>query len=156
MKRSILFILLEALLLTACGAQVGEFETQDPWMRPAMQGENSAMYMHLSNHTAQDDELLGAFSDAAGALEVHKSVLDANGTMQMIPQESVPLPVDAEIEFAPGGLHIMFIGLKKDLKVGDTVIVFLHFKNHPDISLMVPVLDVQGQGAPMGENTVTP
>ena len=81
MTRSILFILLGVLLLTACGAQVGELETQDTWMRSAMQGENSAMYMHLSNHTAQDDELLGAFSDAANAVEVHKSMLDANGTM---------------------------------------------------------------------------
>lgn len=156
MNKYILFMLLGALLLTACGAQVGEVETQGIWIRSAMQGENSAMYILLSNHSAQDDEMVGASSDIAVAVEVHKSMMDSNGTMKMTPQDSVPLPAGTEVEFAPGGLHIMFVGLKKDLKIGDTVNVVLYFKNHADISLMVPVQDAPGAQMPMGENTPAP
>jgi len=121
-----------------------------------MQAENSAMYMLLQNHTPQDDELVGASSDVADTVELHKSMMDSNGTMQMMHQDSVPLSAGAEVEFAPGGLHIMFVGLKKDLKVGDRVEVVLHFKKHADISLIVPVQDAQGEQMPIGESTRTP
>jgi len=156
MKINILLALLGALVLTACGAQDGEIVTKDAWIRPAMQAENSAMYMLLQNHTSQDDELVGASSDVADMVEVHKSMMDSNGTMQMNHQDSVPLSAGAEVKFAPGGLHIMFVGLKKDLKAGDMVEVILHFKNHADIPLTVPVQDAQGKQMPMGESTHTP
>jgi periplasmic copper chaperone A len=156
MKINIFLLLLGALLLTACGAQDGEIETKDAWIRPAMQAENSAMYMLLQNHTSQDDELVGASSDVADAVELHKSMMDSNGTMQMMHQDSVPLSAGSEVEFAPGGLHVMFVGLKKDLKLGDTVEVILQFKNHADLSLSVPVQNAQGGQMPMGESTHTP
>jgi len=57
----------------------------------------------------------------------------------MIPQESVPLAAGAKVEFKPGGLHVMLIGLKQDLKVGDQFELTLHFKNHADIVLKVIV-----------------
>ncbi len=156
MKINILIILLGALLLTACGKQAGEIEAKDAWIRPAMQAENSAMYMLLQNHTSQDDELVDASSGVADMVELHKSMMDSNGTMQMMHQDSVPLSAGAEVEFAPGGLHIMFTGLKRDLKAGDRVEVVLHFKNHADIPLTVPVQDAQGEQMPMGESTHTP
>jgi len=83
-------------------------------------------------------------------------MMDSNGTMQMMHQDSVPLSAGAEVEFAPRGLHIMFTGLKRNLKAGDRVEVVLHFKKHADISLIVPVQDAQGEQMPMGESTQTP
>lgn len=40
----------------------------------------------------------------------------------------------------------MLINLKKDLKVGDEITVTLHFKNHEDIVLAVPVEDAANRG----------
>ncbi|HEX2996471.1 MAG TPA: copper chaperone PCu(A)C, partial [Anaerolineales bacterium] len=53
----------------------------------------------------------------------------------------VPLEAYADIEFAPGGLHVMLINLKKELKIGDEIEIALHFKNSEDIKLRVPVRD---------------
>ena len=150
MRKSILFVVLGALLLSACGAQTGDISVQNAWIRSAMQGENSALYMMIQNGTSKDDELIGASSDIAEAVEVHKSMMDNSGVMQMMPQDSVLLAAGSEVEFAPGGLHIMFIKLKHDLKVGDQVQVVLHFKNHADISLTVPVQEAPGMQMPMG------
>jgi copper(I)-binding protein len=72
-------------------------------------------------------------------VELHLSQLGENGEMQMIPQASVPLIAGAGAEFKPGGLHVMLIGLKQDLKAGDEFELTLHFKDHADITLKVIV-----------------
>jgi copper(I)-binding protein len=97
------------------------------------------MLMH--NHSTEDDALVGVSSDIATAAEIHLSQVKADGTMEMTKQESIALPVDAEVELKPGSYHIMLIGLKQDLKKGDEFALILHFKNHEDITLTVPVLD---------------
>ncbi len=147
MKRTIVFLLAGMMLVSACGkAPSGKIEASDYWTRSSMAGNTGAVYMILTNGTGQDDQLLGASSDVAEAVEVHKSMVDANGVMQMQPQEFVDLPKGEAVEFKPGGLHIMFIGLKKDLNIGETITVTLHFKNYEDVTLTVPVKDATNMG----------
>ena len=143
MKRTLIIVTLLALLLTACGGS-GDIKVKKVWARAAMQGENSATYFILTNGSGQADELLGASSDVAEAVEVHLSAMDANGMMTMTKQDAVSLPVDAEIQFAPGGLHVMLIGLTRDLKAGDHFTLTLHFKTHADIVLDVEVQEMEG------------
>ena len=149
MKKLLTLALMGMFLLSACGA--GEkIEAHDAWARAAVQGENSAIYLTLHNHTAEDDELLSASTDAAGIVELHESRMVA-GTdmMEMVPQESIPLPADGEVELKPGGLHIMLVGLTRDLKVGDEFKITLTFQSGLQLELTVPVLDnAQGMNHP--------
>jgi hypothetical protein len=131
------------LFASACGAG-GDIEVHEPWARAAMMGGNSAVYLTLHNHSSQADELIGASSEVAETVELHLSQMGANGEMQMIPQPSIPLDAGEETMFQPGGLHIMLIGLKRDLKVGEQFQVVLHFRNHADITLNVPVQEGEG------------
>lgn len=142
MKRLISILALCAVALSACGA--GDIEVHEPWARAAMQGQNSAAYMMIHNHSSSADELIGASSDIADAVELHLSQMGPNGEMQMLPQESVPLAAGEEAVFQPGGYHIMLIGLKKDLKVSEKIQIILHFKNHVDITVEVPVQEMEG------------
>ena len=139
MKHILMIVTLGALLVGACTPAATEVEATKVWARTGMSGGTGAAYMTLSNGAAADDELLSASSDVAEAVEIHLSQAGANGEMQMIPQESVPLAAGAKVEFKPGGLHVMLIGLKQDLKVGDQFELTLHFKNHADIVLKVIV-----------------
>lgn len=137
------------LLLSACGMagdKGTDIEAHDAWARMALKNENTAVYLLMHNHSGIADEIVGASSDIADLVEIHKSEEDANGVMQMNLQTSVPLPVDAEISFQPGGLHIMLTGLKQDLNIGDKITVILHFKTHSDLVLSVPVVDAAGPG----------
>jgi copper(I)-binding protein len=143
MKRFFMMMIVAALFLGACGAP-GELEAHQPWARAAMKGENSAVYLELHNHSDQVDELVGVSSDVAEAVEMHLSSMDAQGMMQMVRQDSIPLPVDADIIFAPGGLHIMLINLSRDLKAGDHFQLTLHFKTHAEIVLNVVVQTMEG------------
>ncbi|MFZ5905494.1 MAG: copper chaperone PCu(A)C [Chloroflexota bacterium] len=137
MKKLLYLLVIGVFLLSACSP--GEIEAHEPWARAAMAGENSAVYMMLHNHSDQGDELLSASSEIAEAVELHLSQMGPNGEMQMIPQTSIPLAAGEEVEFKPGGLHIMLIGLKQDLAIGDQFEATLHFKNHTDIVLTVEV-----------------
>lgn len=141
MKKFLMFALVGAFLLSACGA--GEvIEVHDPWARPAMTGENSAVYLLLHNHTAEDDELVSVSSDVATSVELHESkMVDGTDLMEMTPVASVPLPSDGEVEFKPGGLHIMLVGLTRDLKVGDQFDVTLTFKSGLTLKVTVPVME---------------
>lgn len=147
MKKIVFVFVLAVLMLSACAAPQ-EIEVHQPWARAAMSGQNSAVYFELHNHMAEADELTGASSDVAGAVEVHLSSMDANGVMKMEQQDSVPLEPDAEVLFAPGGLHVMLIGLTRDLKAGDQFELTLHFKNHADIVLTVTVQEMEGMDMP--------
>ena len=139
MKRILIFVVLSVMLLSACAPAATDIEASEVWARTGMAGGNSAVYMMLVNGTSADDELLSASSDVAEAVELHESKMGANGEMQMIPQASIPLAAGVKVEFKPGGLHVMLIGLKQELKIGDEFELTLHFKNHADITLKVIV-----------------
>jgi copper(I)-binding protein len=136
MKKVFWLIPLGVLLLTTCGSEKG-IEIHDALMRPAAQGENGAVYFVIHNHSSQADALTGLTSDIAVA-EMHESKMNGD-IMQMNQVESVPLEPYAEIEFAPGGLHVMLVGLKQDMKLGDEIDLSLHFKNYQDLKVRVTV-----------------
>lgn len=95
---------------------------------PAMPGAsgNSGVFMTIRN-TGSADRLVKAMSDVASATEVHSTTM-ANGVMEMRPVEAVEIPAAGVATLQPGGFHVMLIGLKRDLKVGDSVKITLVFE----------------------------
>ena len=140
MKNKILFLILLflTLLVSACSAS-GKLTILDPWARPAGAGENGAVYFTISNMTDTDDTLLSVITDLSSAAEIHMSMMDNNDVMSMQMQESLPVPAQQEIIFQPGGLHVMLVGLNKDLRIGDTVSLTLNFEKAESITIQVPV-----------------
>jgi len=150
MKRYLLPSLAGILLLSACSAATG-IEISHGWVRPAAQGENGAVYFLLENHSASADELLGVSSDIAEAAEIHESKMEGD-VMQMNQLMSVPIQGKTSLEFAPGGLHIMLIRLKKDLKINEEIELVLRFKNHEDITIKVPIKETAPETEQMNMN----
>jgi copper(I)-binding protein len=121
------------------GCAQKQLKVSDAWARAALVGSNTAVYMKIDNQTAEDDYLLKASCDAAAAVELHESKMDANGMMQMSPQENILVSANSVTELKPGGLHVMLIGLTKDLRDGDVVKVELEFKKAGKMIIEVPV-----------------
>jgi hypothetical protein len=137
MNKSIILIRASLLLLGACAPREG-IEVRDAWTRAAAQGENGAVYFVIHNYSGSDDALVGVSSDAAGSVEIHSSEMD-HDVMQMHMVNEVPLAPGEAVEFVPGGLHVMLVHLNRDLQVGGTIGITLHFRNKPDVPLTVPV-----------------
>ncbi len=139
MNRVLVSVLATVFLLSSCTASATEgVEVRDAWARPAAQGGNGAVYFVIRSSEA--DEIVGVTSDVAEAVEMHESRMSGD-VMEMHHLQSVPLGAGEEVIFEPGGLHIMLIGLKQDLKTGDEFEITLHFKNYQNILLSVPVQD---------------
>jgi len=151
-KHTKIFILLTfAILITACRG--GELTVKDAWARPALAGNNSAVYFVIDNPTSEEDALLNVTSNASDLAEMHMTMVvegdhkmdhDMENMLQgevmtMVEQEIVPVPGRAEVTFAPGGLHVMLVGVNSDLAAGDIIELTLTFEKAGEITLQVPV-----------------
>lgn len=96
-------------------------------MKSQAMGSTSAVYLTLVNTGDGPDALVAASSDAASAVELHETRMKGN-IMRMVPIPRVEVPARGRREFKPGGLHLMLIGLKRDLKPGDRVKMTLRFE----------------------------
>lgn len=102
-------------------------------------GGNSAVYMRIVNSGGAADRLVAASTDAAAAVELHESRM-VGDVMQMAPVEGgIPVPANGEVELKPGGLHVMLIGLTRDLQPGDTVTLTLTFEGAGAVTVEAPV-----------------
>src|SRR5574342_1135574 len=110
-------VLVSWLLLASCQSSSitsGVMDIRNAWARPAAAAENGAVYFVIENGTAQADTLLSAQTDIAMAAELHLSQAEGDH-MSMHQQMQVTLPAGEMVEFTPGGLHIMLVGLTREL-----------------------------------------
>ena len=114
------------LALTACrgGAPEVDANAGAPHMRPAAQGESSALYFTMTNPDSRPLVLYGVEIDVAGASSFHNS-MDHNGMATMAKVDSVIVPAHGSVAFAERGLHVMATDLHTPITVGDTIVARL-------------------------------
>jgi len=119
--------------------RAGALVVRNVWARPATQSDGlSAVYMVIENTGDQPDRLLHAHSDVAQTIELHEAKME-NGVMKMQPVEGIDVPAHGSVELKPGGLHVMLIGLTRDLNPGDTVELELHFEQAGHVAVQAVV-----------------
>lgn len=126
---------LATLALLAMPALAHDFRAGDividhPYAVPSPAGSpNGAMYLRaLRNTGAQADQLIGASTPAAAAVEIHHMQLDDQNVMRMRAVAALPIPPGSEVALRHGGpWHLMLLSLKQPLKVGDRFPVTLRF-----------------------------
>lgn len=126
---------------------------EDAYARSASPtAQSGAAFMHIMNHTGQDDRLVGVASPAAELVQLHTHKEDDNGVMQMIHvEEGFALPAGETLILQRGGNHVMFMGLTAPMEQGAMVPVTLTFEKAGEIQVDVPV-DLErmpGDGAAM-------
>ena len=82
------------------------------WSRATPGGSKVAGgYLTIENKGPAPDRLLSASTDAAKKVEIHEMTVN-DGVMTMRPVESgLPFAPGHTVKFAPGGHHLMIIGL---------------------------------------------
>lgn len=86
-------------------------------------------FMTIKNTGDSPDYLIGAKSDFAETLQVHKTVVDANGVSKMLPVKALKIPAHGEVMLKHGSYHVMIMGLTRQLTKGEAVPVTLMFKS---------------------------
>lgn len=111
-----------------------------PWARPALAGRAGAGYLTITNAGRSADTLLGAESPVAARVTIHEMSM-AGGIMRMRALPSLTIGAGAAVAFAPGGMHLMLEGLKRDLKVGDRVPATLTFAKAGKVAVVFAIQD---------------
>jgi copper(I)-binding protein len=104
----------------------------------AMTAGNGAVYVTINNQGSEADALLSASTDIATAVELHETI-EQVGKMVMRPLPQFAVPAGGQLEMKPGSYHIMLLGLKQDLKPGETVNLALNFEKAGQMSVAAPV-----------------
>ena len=131
---------LAALLLLATPALAEGIVVRDARAYAALAGATSAAGYLVIDNQGPADRLLGATSPAVRSLTLHESTESADGMIHMEAMaEGVALPQGGAVELAPGGLHLMMMGLAVPLAPGATIAVTLDFELGPDLTIELPV-----------------
>lgn len=140
------FLLTAALLAFApLAAQAADSSVgvADPYARAVPPGQpNSAAFMTLTNASAQPRALVSAASPAAKTVELHTHVKE-DGMMRMRKVERIEIPAGETVTLAPGGLHVMLIGLNEALSPGQKVELTLSFDDGSEAKVQAPVRKIE-------------
>lgn len=131
--------LFAAAISIAAPAKAQSVAVEEPWARATIgQSKNSAVYMRLVNRGGEMDRLVAASSPAAAATELHATIRDGE-VMKMRAVQAIDLKPGEAVVFEPGGLHVMFLGVKQPLHTGDHVPLVLQFEKAGKIEVQAVV-----------------
>jgi copper(I)-binding protein len=108
-----------------CAAQ--QVTVADAWARATVAGQTTAG-AYATFTSASDAFLVGAASPFAERVEIHHMSLEG-GVMRMRPVERIELPARKAVRLAPGGLHLMLIGVSRPLRAGERLPLALTFES---------------------------
>lgn len=126
-----------AVIVAACSAGTGPEISDARVGQPT--GPNAALYFTATSG-GEADRLLGATTDAAGAIEIHETVMNGDGTMAMAGVEALDLPSGDTLVLEPGGYHLMLVDAER-LHVGDTIDVTLMWETAGEETIEAEVVD---------------
>ena len=130
---------LSSTLAVAHDFTVGDISIAHPMSFATPPGAPSgAGYMAITNNGDTDDRLISIGSDFPKTM-IHKTEMD-DGIMKMRHQMGgVVIPAGETVTFEPGGLHVMFMGLKAPFKVDEKNAATLTFEKAGAVEVMFKV-----------------
>jgi copper(I)-binding protein len=115
----------------------GTLTISNAWARPSAV-KTGAVYFTLTNHGTADDALIRVEGDVAEKVQIHEMKMDGM-VMRMRKLDRLPVPAGKVVEVAPGGTHIMLIGLAAPLVEGHSFPLTLVFDKAGSVEITVPV-----------------
>lgn len=148
MKRY-LTVVLGALALMAAGARAddmtaGPLTIRDVWSR-ATPARTGVAYLTVFNGGTEADRLVGVESPVADRVELHTHAMKGD-IMEMRRIDGVDVHPGEPAVLAPGGSHVMLIGLKAPLRAGDHFPLTLVFRKAGKVTVEAAVGKAGGMG----------
>lgn len=105
-------------------------------------------FMTIVNNGSEADRLIAAASPVAGEVQLHEMKMDGDVMKMAELEHGIEIPAGETVTLAPGGLHLMFMGLKQAFVEGESIPVTLTFEKAGTVELLLEVGPV-GAAAPM-------
>ena len=102
----------------------------------------SQLVVTIENRGDGADRLVAAETDAALAVEIHRTVIEDDGRAFMRGLDDVVIGAGETVRFRPGDLHLMVVVPDDRVRVGGTFEVILRFERSAPVTLEVEVVDL--------------
>ncbi len=118
--------------------QAGSLAILHPYARPTAPAQpTGGGYLSVVNK-GSDDRLVSATAPVAQSVQLHSMRMEGD-VMRMREVAAIELPAGQTVELKPGGWHLMLIGLKAPLAVGQSFPVRLVFEKAGTVTVEVKV-----------------
>lgn len=129
--------------------EAGPVSITDPWIKAIdLEKSDHAMtgaFGTVKNDSDKDVRIVGASAEIAGMVELHETVVDADGSSVMQEVEGgFVIPAGESLELKPGGDHIMLMKLDKSIMPGDEVVVTIEFEGGETAELTMTAKEYTG------------
>jgi len=137
-------LLTASLLLLSSNLWAASIAVEDAYVRsmPPTQTVTGA-FMVFKNTTDSDRAVVSAESDVSDKAELHTH-LHEDGVMKMRQVDKIDVPAGGETVLEPGGFHVMLIGLKQPLKLGQMVDIKFNIDDGSSVQIQAEVKTVMG------------
>ena len=127
-------------------AESNQIVVEKVWARatPKMAATGGA-YLTMTNRGPGEDRLLNVTSPVAEKIQFHAMAID-NGVAKMTQLSAIELHPGVPVVFKTGGIHMMLLGLRHQLKEGETVPLILTFEKADAIKVDARVLGIGATG----------
>ena len=116
----------------------------DAWARATILASRPGA-AYLTIESASEDRLVGVTTPVAGHVMIH--AIEKDGDISRMKHiETLELPSGERFTLAPGGMHLMLMGLQDKLSEGTTFPMTLSFENAGEITVEVSVLGIAAEG----------
>ena len=119
-------------------ADLGKISITVAFARETVAGQNvGSAFLKIKNAGAAD-KFISATTSAGTEVQLHTMSMEGN-VMKMSQIPFIEIPANGSAELTPGGMHLMVMGLKSPLKVGDSLKIKLKFSNSGEVEVNFPV-----------------
>ena len=132
-------------------AQQNSVQVQHAWSRATVPGQTGVIYLVITD-TGAPDRLTSVTSPVAASAALHESFSE-NGVSKMREVAGLAVSPGTPVTLAPGGYHIMLMGLKQPLKQGEAFPVTLTFEKVGPVTATVTV-EKPGASAPAAHDAM--
>lgn len=131
-------------------AKIGDLDISSGSLKAMLPGAKVGGGFLTIKNSGSDDRLVAVESPLAGRVEIHEMKME-NDVMKMRRlDDGIALPAGETVELKAGGLHLMFMDVKKPFAEGDAVPVTLVFEKAGKVDATFPVGSATG-GAAVGQ-----
>ncbi|MBD5785700.1 copper chaperone PCu(A)C [Cellulosimicrobium terreum] len=128
----------------AATTEADALSVDDPWVKAADEGMTAA-FGTLTNDSDADVRIVSATSDATSSMELHEMAAGDDGEMVMRQKEGgIVVEAGATHELAPGGDHLMFMGVTEPIEPGADVTVTLTAEDGSTFEFTAPARTFSG------------
>jgi copper(I)-binding protein len=122
------------------GTQMAALSMINAKVKKPIDGRPTAGYLVIENGGPTPETITAVTSPDFGRVELHDHIKDGT-MMKMVKLDTLEVPGNGQITFAPGGKHLMLFDATRTLNNGDSVKVTFTFSNSGPIETNFVVLN---------------